>query len=100
MQEFVFIIIIALFIIGFLVRPGGEGIHIFEDKGVRGEREGYFVFNDVMIKRFNGKTSQIDHVVVSKHGVFVMIAGGHVEKSERMRRNLVPTPKLAAKLTQ
>lgn len=68
MQEFVFIITIALFIIGFLVRPGGEGIHIFEDKGIRGERivgsvladlpEGYFVFNDVMIKRYNGKTSR------------------------------------------
>lgn len=82
MPVFVFIIILALFIIGLLVRSGGEGIHIFEDKGTRGERivgsvladlpEGYFVFNDVMIKRYNGKTSQIDHVVVSKHGVFVI----------------------------
>ena len=56
MPVFVFIIILALFIIGLLVRSGGEGIHLFEDKGTRGERivgsvladlpEGYFPCND------------------------------------------------------
>ncbi|OWA32959.1 hypothetical protein B9G55_24130 [Saccharibacillus sp. O16] len=32
----------------------------------------YKVLNNLMIQRADGKTSQIDHVVISKHGVFVI----------------------------
>lgn len=50
-------------------------------KGKRGERQvakrlmrlpdGYTIFNDVYILE-NGKSSQIDHVVLSPHGIFVI----------------------------
>lgn len=32
----------------------------------------YFVINDLMLNRGNGYTSQIDHVVVSRYGIFVI----------------------------
>lgn len=32
----------------------------------------YFVLNDIMISNDSGKTSQIDHVVVSEYGIFVI----------------------------
>ena len=32
----------------------------------------YITINDVLIRRPNGNTTQIDHVVVSPYGVFVM----------------------------
>lgn len=35
-------------------------------------KDRYFVINDLMIEKSNGHTSQIDHVVVSPYGVFVI----------------------------
>ena len=32
----------------------------------------YKVINDVMIKTEDGKTHQIDHIVISKYGIFVI----------------------------
>ena len=32
----------------------------------------YLVINDIMIKTKDGITHQIDHVVISKHGIFVI----------------------------
>ena len=32
----------------------------------------YKVLNDVMVRTQNGKTSQIDHIVVSAYGIFVI----------------------------
>ncbi len=46
----------------------------------------YFVINDLMIDRGNGYTSQIDHVVVSPYGIFVIETkniSGHIYGSER-----------------
>ena len=63
--------------------------------GRRGERavrwrlgwlpDEYFVINDLMVNRGNGYTSQIDHVVVSKYGVFVIETkniSGHIYGNE------------------
>lgn len=35
------------------------------------KKEGYTIFDDVLIKS-NGRTSQIDHIAVSKYGIFVV----------------------------
>lgn len=35
------------------------------------DKEKYMLINDVMVE-YNGKTSQIDHVVISNYGVFVI----------------------------
>lgn len=35
-------------------------------------KDRYFVINDLMIEKRNGHTSQIDHVVVSPYGIFVI----------------------------
>lgn len=69
------LIFLALFIVGFLQSPWM--------KGMRGERRvdralrahlalrDYHVFGDLILPALNGVT-QIDHVVVSRHGVFVI----------------------------
>jgi hypothetical protein len=36
------------------------------------DKEKYFIAHDVMVKRDDGKTSQIDHVIVSQTGIFVI----------------------------
>ena len=35
-------------------------------------KKSYFIINDLMIEKSNGRTSQIDHVVVSPYGIFVI----------------------------
>ena len=56
---------------------------IFATAGERGEmavairlsnlpKNDYFVINDLLFRRQNGRTSQIDHVVVSRYGIFVI----------------------------
>lgn len=32
----------------------------------------YFIINDVMVKTSDNKTHQIDHIIVSKYGIFVI----------------------------
>ena len=69
--------IIILFIISFLVKKK------YLDKGKLGERSvakrlkrldnhKYKVINDVILKTSRG-TSQIDHLVVSNYGIFVIV---------------------------
>lgn len=36
------------------------------------DKEKYIVINDVLIPTKDGKTAQIDHVVISKYGIFVI----------------------------
>ncbi len=38
--------------------------------------EGYFIFNDLLFEN-NGRSAQIDHVVVSPYGVFVIETKGY-----------------------
>lgn len=40
----------------------------------------YKVYNDFIIPSQNGKTTQIDHCVVSKHGIFVIETKSHKGK--------------------
>lgn len=48
----------------------GEGLNALLLKFL--DRELYLVINDVYVPAANGKTSQIDHVVVSSYGIFVI----------------------------
>lgn len=32
----------------------------------------YFIINDLMVKTSDNKTHQIDHIIVSKYGIFVI----------------------------
>ena len=82
MQLFLLIVIIIVIVVVVRISKSGGLKSIFEDKGTRGERlvgselaelpDEYYVLNDVLLKTWNGKTSQIDHIVVSKYGVFVI----------------------------
>lgn len=36
------------------------------------DKEKYFVINDIVIPTTNGKTTQIDHIVISEYGIFVI----------------------------
>ena len=82
MQFFLLIVIIIVIVVVVRISKSGGLKSIFEDKGTRGERlvgselaelpDEYYVLNDVLLKTWNGKTSQIDHIVVSKYGVFVI----------------------------
>jgi hypothetical protein len=52
-------------------------------------RDKYFIINDLMIEKSNGNTSQIDHVVVSPYGVFVIETkniSGYIYGSEYSKR--------------
>lgn len=35
-------------------------------------RKKYFIFNNIMLKFKNGKTTQIDHIIISKFGIFIL----------------------------
>ena len=69
---------IAFFVILILLKTWGRG-----DKGIQGERHvakllasldesEYKVLNDILLRTKDGKTSQIDHIVVSVYGLFVI----------------------------
>ncbi len=74
-----FVLILSIVAIYFLIRFLGR--QKFETKGEAGERSvakilstlpsGYMVLNDVIVPTKRG-TSQIDHVVVSRYGIFVI----------------------------
>ena len=73
----ILIVLLILFVGFILVRSG-----VFVNKGERGERivgaklsslpPDYIIMNDVYLKRPDGKTSQIDHIVISQCGIFVI----------------------------
>lgn len=71
----VVLILILLFIIFLLRTPMGRGrIGEFKVKMIIGKsKKGYrYVINDLRIRSYDGKTSQIDHVVIQANGVFVI----------------------------
>ena len=51
---------------------GDKGEYHVEKRLKKLDKEKYFVINDLLIQRKNGRTSQIDHVVVSPYGIFVI----------------------------
>lgn len=71
-------IIIATFLIAIIIyrrltySAGGEGERSVAWRLRWLPKDRYFVINDLMIEKRNGNTSQIDHVVVSPYGIFVI----------------------------
>lgn len=80
-------------------------------RGRRGERrvgrklralrkEGYTIFHDIMVRRSDGRTSQIDHIAVGPAGVFVIetknrrgeIVGNDHEKKWHAGKSLFQNP--------
>lgn len=77
------ITVTVLFIVGFMLFRDFLKKRMYVRKGKKGERtvakilspldeNEYKVLNDVMVRTQNGKTSQIDHIVVSAYGIFVI----------------------------
>lgn len=55
-----------------LMSAGDVGEHAVSRRLRRLPRDKYFIINDLMIEKKNGHTSQIDHVIVSPYGIFVI----------------------------
>lgn len=72
---FIVVMIVCFFIVQFLNSPEGKGKA--GEYGVRGgialglDKEKYTVFHDVTLEH-SGVTTQIDHIAVSRYGVFVI----------------------------
>jgi len=72
----IYVLLITMAIIAFILKLPkvkgiiGEGAAILLLKKLNPNE--YVIINDLMISNNNGKTSQIDHVVVSQYGVFVI----------------------------
>ena len=52
----------------------------------------YFIINDVMVKTRDNKTHQIDHIIVSKYGIFVIETkqyNGYIKGNEYDKRWLI-----------
>lgn len=77
--------LIAMLMLAFVVRwrkgrasrigKRGERIVARELAGLR--RKDYIVINDLLVPSANGRTSQIDHVVVSTRGIFIIETKSH-----------------------
>ncbi len=71
----VFIVICLLIIIFnkkiYRTIVGNAGEHWVKERLDKLSKDVYYVLNDIMIE-VNGKTSQIDHIVVSQYGIFVI----------------------------
>lgn len=71
----IILIILILVILAYLQTPAGKGmvgeyiIRFSLGKNIPGEK---YIINDLIIKGNNGKTSQIDHIVINKNGIFVI----------------------------
>lgn len=78
MDPLVIILVICVAIIvfsiirRFTVSAGDVGEHAVASKLRWLPRDQYFVINDLVFTRGNGNTTQIDHVVVSPYGIFVI----------------------------
>ncbi len=81
-MESPFYILIVLIVIVYLLRLPFRSFYSAKKKGVKGEREvarllrklskkQYIVLNDIYIKA-NNRSTQIDHIVISTHGIFVI----------------------------
>lgn len=84
-----FSVIIFLFLIALYRRlsysPGDEGEYAVFQQLKRLPEDKYYIINDLMFHRRNGHTTQIDHVVVSPYGIFVIETkniSGHIYGSE------------------
>lgn len=52
----------------------------------------YFIINDVMVKTSDNKTHQIDHIIVSKYGIFVIETkqyNGYIKGNDYDKRWLI-----------
>lgn len=58
-------------------RSGKHGEKIVAKELGRLKKKDYIVINDLLLPAANGKTSQIDHVVVSTRGIFVIETKNH-----------------------
>lgn len=58
-------------------RSGKRGEKIVAKELGRLKRKDYIVINDLLLPTVNGKTSQVDHVVVSTRGIFVIETKNH-----------------------
>ena len=105
------IVILILFILIFLIRiirklarlsyerskgviwrrgmsPGEEGEYYAARQLCRLDKRKYFVLNDLIFRKQNGLTCQIDHVVISQSGVFVIETKniyGYIRGSEKSK---------------
>lgn len=52
--------------------PGEEGEYYVGRQLRRLDKKQYFIINDLLFRKQNGATIQIDHIVVSPYGVFVI----------------------------
>ena len=69
----IFIVLLVLLLVRKLTFSVGErGEHAVAWRLGRLRRDQYFVINDLMIEKKNGHTTQIDHVVISPFGIFVI----------------------------
>lgn len=78
------IVLVLLAVVTLILKTGGgEWYNAPERVGARGEKwvaeilastlpQGYHVINNIYLPLPDGSTTQIDHVVVSRHGVFVI----------------------------
>lgn len=91
MYHMYLIVIIAIILIvltvyrGLTYSAGNAGEHAVAKRLRRLSRNRYFIINDLMIEKRNGHTTQIDHVVVSPYGIFVIETkniSGHVYGAE------------------
>lgn len=74
-----FIVILLVFVVCHALKYGNPSEHIgrigeaLTERALRRLPTGeYVVFNDLVVVDSNGKTTQIDHVVVSRFGIFVI----------------------------
>lgn len=58
-------------------RSGKRGEKMVAKELARLKKKDFIVLNDVLLPTVNGKTSQIDHVVVSTRGIFVIETKNH-----------------------
>lgn len=66
------IIVLALMIRGTTMSAGEVGENVVASKLRWLPRNQYFVINDLVFTKDNGNSTQIDHVVVSPYGIFVI----------------------------
>ena len=65
-------LIILVVVRRFIVSAGDVGEHAVARKLRWLPRNQYFIINDLMFTRNSGNTTQIDHIVVSPYGIFVI----------------------------
>lgn len=53
-------------------KPGDEGEYYVTEQLLRLDTKQYLIINDLLFRKTNGTTIQIDHIVVSPYGVFVI----------------------------